>query len=275
MRYRKLPPCPSLRGVVDSLWIQEVDAPSGEPAWVLPTGTVELLIHYGERLSHVETGRPERMPRTYLTGQRTRPVLPTASGSVGIVLVSLPPWGAEVLFPGAHEAVDGFVDLAGFVPESAVRRLEQAVGDAPTDAARLSCVEDFLEERRRGALDPRFVHAARRFGADPNLAVAGLADEVGLSRRHFHRSFRRAIGLNPKTFARVMRFQRALRAWRCEESSWAAAAQAAGYADQAHLVRDVREFSGRTPTELSFEPGDLGRAFNGAQASEYFEAVYL
>jgi len=72
--------------------------------------------------------------------------------------------------------------------------------------------------------------------------------------------FRREVGLTPKVFCRAQRFQAALR--RIEEDRrpprWAGLAVACGYSDQAHLVRELRAFSGYTPTEyLSHRTGRL------------------
>ncbi len=89
-------------------------------------------------------------------------------------------------------------------------------------------------------------HALRRSGGQ--LRIATLAGELGWSHRHLIARFRREIGLPPKTVARIVRFERALRLARREaEPSWAEIAHACGYADQAHLIRDFRAFAGTTP----------------------------
>jgi transcriptional regulator GlxA family with amidase domain len=74
---------------------------------------------------------------------------------------------------------------------------------------------------------------------------------VGWSHRHLIARFRQQIGLSPKTAARLVRFDGV---WRRLDQrrrpSWAQIAGEAGYADQAHLVRDFREFTGTTPTDF-------------------------
>jgi transcriptional regulator GlxA family with amidase domain len=80
--------------------------------------------------------------------------------------------------------------------------------------------------------------------------IAGLANRAGWSHRHLIDRFRRQIGLSPKVYARVVRFQRALRMVERDTAGLSEIAMASGYYDQAHLNRDFRRFAGATPVEL-------------------------
>ena len=81
------------------------------------------------------------------------------------------------------------------------------------------------------------------------VPIGRLADEVGWSHRHLIARFRQQVGLPPKTAARLVRFDGV---WRRldqrQPPDWGLVAAEAGYADQAHLIRDFREFTGTTPT---------------------------
>ncbi len=122
-------------------------------------------------------------------------------------------------------------------PARRLRVLERAL------VARL---ENTLEEHRavRAALDI--------FGRDPGEArTRDLAAHLGLSQRHFIKVFSSQVGVTPKQFGRVQRFQRALDLMRRSSTpDWADVAVACGYFDQSHLIHDVQTFSGLTPTEL-------------------------
>ena len=79
--------------------------------------------------------------------------------------------------------------------------------------------------------------------------IEAAVQRSGLSHRHFVALFRRAVGLAPKAYSRVLRFQNALRAARSGKAdSWAGIAHDAGYSDQAHFTRDFVEFAGVTPS---------------------------
>ena len=82
------------------------------------------------------------------------------------------------------------------------------------------------------------------------IGVGALADELGCSHKHLITQFRREIGLPPKALARIVRFSRVAEMLkRNEVASWVQIAHRCGYYDQAHLIRDFREFAGSTPTE--------------------------
>jgi AraC-like DNA-binding protein len=85
-----------------------------------------------------------------------------------------------------------------------------------------------------------------------SLRITQLAAALGVTPRHLRRVFMAAVGIGPKEFFRVMRFQRATRAARTEQS-WARIAAEAGYYDQAHMIRDFRALAGATPSRVREE----------------------
>jgi AraC-like DNA-binding protein len=86
-------------------------------------------------------------------------------------------------------------------------------------------------------------------------SVDDVAREVNLSRQHLRRRFLEQVGVGPKTFARVARFQRLLAHLRGRSApSWAAAAADVGYFDQSHLIADFRELAGTTPVPFFLSP---------------------
>jgi AraC-like DNA-binding protein len=79
--------------------------------------------------------------------------------------------------------------------------------------------------------------------------VKEVSERIGLSQRRFIQLFREEVGLTPKLFCRVRRFQEVIRLLGSgRRPGWAEVALRCGYSDQAHLVHDFREFSGTTPT---------------------------
>lgn len=83
------------------------------------------------------------------------------------------------------------------------------------------------------------------------VAVHAIAGKLGISERHFRRIFEREVGVGPRRFARMIRFQKVLDFLRAGRSvTWAELAQMQGYADQSHLSREIQQFSGLTPRGL-------------------------
>ncbi len=84
--------------------------------------------------------------------------------------------------------------------------------------------------------------------------VASVAEDLGISERHLRRVFREQVGMSPKDFFRLMRFERTLKAARRgRDFSWSDIAVDAGYYDQAHLIADFRSIAGATPREFLAE----------------------
>jgi AraC-like DNA-binding protein len=103
---------------------------------------------------------------------------------------------------------------------------------------------------------PLELHPAVRYGIErfqqPGSAerVSDVIECVGLSSRRFIELFHAEVGLTPKAFSRVRRFQNVLQTIRQRrETNWADIALDCGYYDQAHFIHDFRSFSGFTPNE--------------------------
>lgn len=162
------------------------------------------------------------------------------------------PWAGIRLYPGtaptllgvpAHELRDRRVELADLWPASEVRRLSARVAAAAHPATALEA----LALERAAAPDPALRRLVTALAA--GRPVAATADELGLGARQLHRRSLAAFGYGPKTLARILRLQRALALVR-KGVPYADTAARAGYADQAHLSRDIREFTGRTLGDL-------------------------
>jgi AraC-like DNA-binding protein len=154
------------------------------------------------------------------------------------------------------------------VPASAIAgrivRLEDLWGDAATRRLcdRLAGARDAADAAAilEGAITARLASADDRRGRELALGAAdrltranvhAVAADLGVSERHLRRVFREAVGVSPKAFAKLTRFQRALRAAReGGHASWASIAVAAGYYDQAHLIAEFRAIAGVTPRAL-------------------------
>ncbi|MFJ2899385.1 helix-turn-helix domain-containing protein [Streptomyces sp. NPDC087218] len=174
------------------------------------------------------------------------------------VRVSLTPLGARAVYgmpPAdlAHRLVP-LDELLGALGVELIDRLRSAT----TWVARFAVLDELLLRAvgrgsvgdRVSRVPPEVAEAWRRLLASRGRVQVGtVAAELGWSRRYLTERFRGEVGLSPKTFARVLRFEHAHElATAHEPLSWSDVAAVSGYADQAHLARDWREFTGRPPT---------------------------
>lgn len=100
-------------------------------------------------------------------------------------------------------------------------------------------------------LHPAVNYSVAHFSRVPQTGtIAAIADETGLSHRSFIELFRDQVGLTPKAFCRVRRFQYVLQSIHgAPQVDWAQVALESGYYDQAHFIHDFRSFSGLTPRQ--------------------------
>jgi AraC-like DNA-binding protein len=161
-----------------------------------------------------------------------------------------------VLYPGAAELLIGLPasELAGrhtaleeLWGRSASEARERMVEAASLPRA-LDLFESLLSARlsRASAIHPAIADALERFTWSSDVSAA--VRRSGYSHRRFIEMFRRAVGLSPKLYCRVQRFQAALARARSRSApGWADVALSAGYSDQSHFNRDFREFAGISP----------------------------
>lgn len=155
----------------------------------------------------------------------------------------------------ALELTDRVVDLEGLWGPRRARLAEELA--ELDEAARVDRLEGALLERARRAPQARsgvdVVGLARWARAEPaRMTVRRLAEAAGVSRRHLARVFHQVVGVSPKRYCRLARFQAGLAyAGAGAEVRWAQVAAELGYADQSHMIAEFRELSGLTPAALA------------------------
>lgn len=279
--YGKLAPHPALAPYVEHIGVQQNDSfDAAMPRTrILPTGTMDLLFHFGDPFVRFDNHKASTEPAAYLTGQRTRMLEVAATGSTGIVLVSLYPWGLSGFtgFP-AHHVADMTLDLEELFGGRTMTSLIDRLGSEGSPLDRASLVERFLLDRLQEQERDRLVeHAAARINANfGDTRIDELAASLGISKRQLDRRFLCRVGVSPKTFARVIRFQKSIYHLGVG-TRLADAALACGYHDQSHMIRDYHQFAQNTPERLFHERehSDLMRGFNTARLSHFYNTTYL
>jgi AraC-like DNA-binding protein len=207
---------------------------------VVPDGSLDLLWRNG----NLEVAGPD-------TGHRRVPLEP---GEL-ICGVRLRPGAARPLLGEvpATAVRDAQPDLDVLWGEEA-RQLEDraaAAADPWQAAGRLA--EALTARLRVHRPDPVAVAVAKALDRPRPTGIAGLAWELGYSERQLRRRVLAAAGYGPKTLEQILRFRRSLAA-AGTGADWSRIAAEQGYADQAHLSRQLRRWSGATPRELAAQP---------------------
>ena len=270
MIYLEHTPAPPLNRFVRSLWYAQAPQPGHKRERVLPTGRVQVILNLARDFildcakESPESGPMARVAPSLVVGARSVYEVVDTSDMADIIGMVFEP-GAFPVFAG--DAADLFsnrtVDLEEIWGVQA-RTLRDRLREIATPAGKLSCLEALLADRlnlmfaRRavkvhGAVD----FALTRFGRAPCVAtVAEVAKSTGWSERRFSQVFREQVGLSPKVWCRVQRFQLAVQRLHAgADVRWSELALDCGFYDQAHFANEFRAFSGIDPTTYSAARG--------------------
>lgn len=233
---------------VDRYWFLEDDSAGAEQR-VVPDGRSELIVNLGTSYEALQNGQWQVQPRTFYAGQLTRPLMLRSRGGARIFGVRFHPHGANQLLKlPMQELTDAFADM-----------VRMPAGD-PTLEGQIAAFTS-LEKSGSGGEDALVAHAVAQMTAASGMVEIGeFAAMAGISVRQFERRFLNRVGLSPKLFCRIQRFQRIFSRVEQPGANWVDAAIACGYYDQAHLIRDFKEFTGRTPSALLVD-ADFARHF--------------
>ncbi len=271
-RYTEYKPCPLLRPFIHCYGLFASVPPSGDNGLpptaeqgfaagdpladhLIPSGYVVLFFNLGDPLGVEDHAGKEILPRrSHVLGALTRPGKFIFGRRVELLGAMFRTGrAAAFLDVPARELTDRFTALSDLWG-AAAQPLEDDLRGLPTTARRIQRLELALVERlaRVRPPDMRFVSLAdfvmRRQGA---VSVEGLSAASGLSRQHVARNFRHLVGVSPKLFCRLARFNAMLGHVVTQASlNWATLAAEHGYYDQAHLIAEFREFAGLRPTEF-------------------------
>jgi AraC-like DNA-binding protein len=263
--YAEWAPPVALGGLVACLWAGVAAEGADSSVLVLPDACSDLIWEQGNG--------------GYLAGPDTGPFRMAAAPGRAVVGVRFrPAAGGPALGLPLSELRDQRVPLADVLPPG--RRIMPGLPATLSPAEAAARVLDIAGRMIADCeLDPALTRVAALLG-DPAARTEDVAGQVGLSERQLRRRCHAAAGYGPKTLHRVLRFQRFVRLLDAiprgaagpgtagRSLDLAAAAAAAGYADQPHLTRECVEFAGLTPAELARirRPGRPAEPLSGEAA---------
>ncbi|HEX4603138.1 MAG TPA: helix-turn-helix domain-containing protein [Candidatus Angelobacter sp.] len=257
MLYLTRIPAPPLNRFVELFWFYDGFPPRAhKKERLMPDGSVELVINLNEDETRVydrdDLEKYARLPGTALCGPHSSFFVIDTAEQDSVMGIHFKPGGAFPFFKlpadelhNQHVSLD---DLWGV--EAGL--LRERLLESPTPEVKFQVLETCLMAR---AFKPLERHRAVGFalGLFRNIltapAIADVSDEIGISSRRFIQLFSSEVGLTPKLFCRVRRFQRVLQQiHQGKACDWVDIAASCGYFDQAHFIHDFKAFSGINPT---------------------------
>lgn len=255
MLYTSHIPMAPLADFVEYFWSLR-DAPAHAQERVVPSGTLELVVNLHEDVVRiydpVDPTRCRRFSGAVVSGAYRSYFVIDTREHASIVGVHFRPGGARAVLglpPG--ELADTHLDLETLWGGRA-RRLRERLCTARAPVERFCILEEALLASLRAAPErQRAMHFALERLERGGSGVGDVAAELALSRRRFIELFTADVGITPKLFGRVRRFQRALAMAEVPPvPAWSQVALECGYFDQSHMIRDFVDFSGFPPAAL-------------------------
>jgi len=256
--HRQVCPGGLLAAYVDWFWMLQA------PAHLLPEreqrpadGRVEVVFTFAGAYTHAPADGHREIPlmrKSALLGPRSRGYVVESVGTISSVMIRFRPGGLAPFLPFP---VDEFVDQAvelDLIWGHAIKEWEEQLFNTPSLEHRRDLLTHFLLSRLEDRPNQQAIQAAvqRIDAASGNISMRALADELGWSQKHLERLFAQAVGLSPKHYARIARFQHLSRCAARPHPSLTLGRLAAdfGYYDQSHLVREVTTLAGMAPRQF-------------------------
>jgi AraC-like DNA-binding protein len=222
------------------------------PVIARATPLLEFVFADTIRVRYIGQRLEEMSPRAVLVGMQTHSRLQLClQGNIECFIIMFQPGGLHRLFSIPMQELTDHNYEARSVLGLCVSELEQRLADCRSFEERVRTADDLLFHRSVSVPSFRpILEAARRILASGGCeSITALAEKAGLSVRQFERSFEHQIGVRPKLYARIARFESALDSKaRFTAKSWTDVAHDLGYYDQMHMIHDFEDLAGDTPT---------------------------
>lgn len=251
-------PRPPLDSYVECFWYFSSYDVRHDRERALPTGTTEIVFSLGQDPMRIFTDQQDvvgqNFRRSVVCGPHSRYFMLDTSHSEAVVGIHFRPGRATpFLRCAASELSDRTIALEDLWGTEACEMQETLFTKSPSHNQMFQSLENKLLSRIPEAHlpHPAVAYAIEKLSASPNLpSIRKVQADAGYSPKRLIELFNYSVGLTPKVFSRIQRFQAAImRIAQGDEVDWAGVAVDSGYYDQSHLNREFRVFSGVTPAQ--------------------------
>jgi len=252
MQHQEYEPPEALRDTIKCFWYNSRDVGELQSGFeVMPDGYAEIIFHFGSGCSIPHNGVLQSLPSPFMMGLLNQPVLFYTKNRLEVIGIRCFPWTVFDLLglPSGKGGVRIF--------EHPVARLQPALNTLiqtdKIDEALAQVKQYFLNARSQVAMDSMLFKAGIAMReANGAMPVSQVAAAAHATVRTLERKFKESSGHTVKDVSGLIRFEQARnQLWLYPNSNLAALAHELGYADQAHLSREFKRYSGTTPAAFA------------------------
>ena len=261
MNYQQYEPSLELQPFIKCFWSLKAPAsPVAEKQRIVPDGCMEMIFHCGDLYEQfLDDGKKILQPRSFVFGQITSPLEIAPKGASDIIAARFHPDGFSPFNSMPLSKMENKAISLNSLFNKEGLQLEEQVLTASENAKRIKIIEVFLLNKLKSPeVTDRIAKQSVEMLLKLNgqLSVDDLAAHLKINRRQLERKFSSTIGLSPKQLAKVIRLQATLKMLEKKQfTSLTSLAYENGYFDQAHFIKDFKEFTGMSPGQ--FYTGNL------------------
>lgn len=253
MQHQEFDPPEELRDVIKCFWYNKRSFGEGGANFeVVPDGYAEIIFHFGGGCSLINNGNLEPLPSPFIMGLLNQPALFYAENNLEIIGVRCFPWTVFDLLglPSSKEFGVQLIEhpIAGLQPELSKLVHEESITEA------LAAIKQYFLEARLGIRVDSMLYKAgvAMQEAGGTLPVSKVALSAHATVRTLERKFKASAGYTVKDISALMRFEKVRNSlWLNPDTRIAGLAYELGYADQSHLSKEFKRFSGVTPAAFA------------------------
>jgi len=260
MRFNRIDSRPDLKRFLECYWMVEDDDPTPHRKKIIPDGFVEIIFHLGDPYRIDLSGRWEKQEKKLLAGQISKHFYLENTGVSKVVGIKLKPTALTQLF-GTH-----MLDLTDSVVELPVEmmQIESTMSKGSNFDECVSKLDDYFRALiREKELPANPVEAAVQYIFEKHgmVTVKDLCELVGVGERQLENLFKKYVGLSPKFYARLIRFNYIFELVQQNNNNWSDLAYQAAFYDQSHFIRNFKDFTGENPTDYAFDEKTMANFF--------------
>lgn len=252
MKFKAHKPQSLVGNFVELIWYAEADQMFSGSENILPDGSVQIIINLGPAQYLVDEKSKQAFQEGWITGQRTRPIEVEVTSSYKAVGIRFNSTGifSFLGFPAA-ELTDKVVELND-IWNNEFSFLRDRLLDTTNTREKFLIIENFLIYKLQNKEQP---HAAVAYLTEllqqsrSELSIREAIKKINISHKHLIRLFKKHVGISPKLYQRIFRFQYALEAINKSDVEFSEILGKSDYFDQPHFNHEFKQFSGFTPRE--------------------------
>lgn len=258
-------PTPPLNSFISHFYYFSGYSPHNSIDRFLPDGEVQLIIDLTATPKYIYDNDSleiiQSCTRVWFSGFRTLPItIPSGKASELIVVEFQKGKSYPFLKVPLHELTNLVVD-AELVVKAEILTIREQLLEAPTIEEKFSLLEQQLLNfyQNNLSISPVVDFALNSLVQAPQVTnLKALSAKIGYSQKHFIQLFKKHVGVTPKAFLRVWRFQQAIQQIGLQqELDWTTVAYDGGFYDQSHFIANFKQFSGFTPQQYLAQRGDF------------------